>query len=81
MAPDNSEIVLVHLAHDMPQRSIHLGKYELVSFVKGNYEEPDSMKQIVLLVRDRINNSIKTLIFHVQPWDHIDFSKELYVED
>ena len=65
MAPDNSEIVLVHLAHDMPQRSIHLGKYELVSFVKGNYEEPDSMKQIVLLVRDRVNNTIKTLIFHV----------------
>ena len=81
VAPDDKEIVLVHLAHNMPQRSIHLGKYEFVSFVKGNYEAADSQKQIVLLVRDRKMNIFKTLIFFIQPWDYIDYSLEFEVPD
>ena len=75
MAPDDKEIVIVHLAHNMPQRSIHLGKYEFVSFVKGNYEAADSRKQIVLLVRDRKINIFKTLILFFEPWDYINYEK------
>ena len=36
VTPDNKEIVLAHLSHNMPQRAIHLGKYEFASFVSGN---------------------------------------------
>ena len=44
VSPDNREIVIVHLAHKIPQRSIHLKGWEFVSFVRGNFEEADIRK-------------------------------------
>ena len=38
MSPDNKEIALVHLAQEMPQRLIHLGQWEFISFVHGGNE-------------------------------------------
>ena len=79
-APDNKEIILVHLAHNMPQRSIHLGNYEFISFVKGNYEEPDTRKEIILLVRDRKRDKIKMLIIFYEPWksNPSEIKEEIY---
>ena len=37
VSPDNKEIVIMHLANKLPQRSIHLGDWELLSFVDGKF--------------------------------------------
>ena len=34
-SPDNKEIVFMHLGRNIPQRLIHLGKWELLSFIDG----------------------------------------------
>ena len=61
----------------MPQRSIHLNKHEFVSFVRGNYEDADTRKQIMILVRDRKERQIiKLLIIYIDPWKNIDYSEE-----
>ena len=41
-APNNREIVLVHLARNIPQRSIHLKNCEILSFVDGKFNLEDS---------------------------------------
>ena len=38
MTPDNRDIAIVHLAQKIPQRFIHLGKYEFVSFVNKDFD-------------------------------------------
>ena len=39
--PDNRDIALVHLSQDIPQRVIHLGHWEFVSFVNGSFHRED----------------------------------------
>ena len=50
-SPDNRDIVLVHLAQDIPQRTIHLGHWEFVSFVNGSLNRDDISQQILFLVK------------------------------
>ena len=53
VSPDNKEVVIMHLANKIPQRSIHLGDWELLSFVDGKFQFNDTRKQIILLVKSR----------------------------
>ena len=57
VSPDNKEIVITHLANKFPKRTIHLGKWEIISFIDGRlyydgYSE-DTRKQINMLLLDR----------------------------
>ena len=37
VSPDSKEIVIMHLARKIPQRSIYLKDWELLSFVDGKF--------------------------------------------
>ena len=53
ISPDNKEIVIMHLSHKIPQRSIHLGNWEFIAFVDGQIKFQDTRKQILMLVKNR----------------------------
>ena len=72
ISPDNREIVLVHLVRNIPQRSIHLKNYELLSFVDGKFKFEDSRCQIVLLVKNRKTKEVKLKVVFIDPWKEID---------
>ena len=74
VSPDNKEIVLCHLAQEIPQRLIYLEHWEFVSFVHGNYEDSDTRKQIVMLVKNRALGKMKLLNLFIDPWKNINFS-------
>ena len=48
--------------------------------MKGNYEEPDTRKEIILLVRDRKRDKIKMLIIFYEPWksNPSEIKEEIY---
>ena len=72
MSPDNREIALVHLAHDIPQRVINLSKgFRFVCFVNGSNERNDTACQIMFLVKNR-NNDLQLMMIKADPWKHID---------
>ena len=51
VAPDNREIVIMHLARKIPQRSIYLKDWEFLSFVDGKFiQNKDTRSQITMLV-------------------------------
>ena len=75
ISPDNKEIVLMHLACKVPQRSIHLGDWEFLSFVDGKHKFDDNRSQIFLLVKNRIMKQTKVLAIFVDPWKAIDFKE------
>ena len=63
------------MAHNIPQRSIHLGQWEFISFVKGDFEETDLRKQIIMLVRHTETKEIKLVMIFVDPWKDINFTE------
>ena len=68
--------MIVHLAHNIPQRSIHLNGWEFVSFVKGNFEDSDNRKKIVLLVKRRATKETKMIMIFIDSWKDINFSEQ-----
>ena len=60
---------------------IHLHDWEFVSFVKGNFEEADLCKQIMLLVKSRQDSKIKLIIISIDPWKELDFSQRFDVPE
>ena len=73
ISPDNKEIVLMHLSHKIPQRSIHLGNWEFISFVDGKFNFEDTRKWILLLIKNRETQKIKLAVIFIDPWKQIDF--------
>ena len=56
---------------------INLKEWEFVSFVKGNFEEADLCKQIMLLVKNREMNKMKLLMIFIDPWKDI-YNDEIF---
>ena len=81
ISPDNREIVISHLSHNIPQRLIHLRDWEFVSFVKGNFEDADLCKQVMLLVKNRKENKIKLIVISIDPWKAIEFYNEFDIPE
>ena len=44
MEPHNKKVVLMHLCQDIPQRVIHLGEWEFISFVQDDFDKTDISK-------------------------------------
>ena len=55
-----------------------MDKYEFVSFVKGNYEDKDTRKQIIILAFDREEGKFKLLITYIDPWKRIDYTEQAF---
>ena len=73
--PDNRDIALVHLSQDIPQRIIHLGLWEFVSFVEGNFKRNDTSIQILFLVKHARTSRVKLVYILADPWKNIDMHK------
>ena len=65
----------MHLAQNIPQRVISLGKYEFVSFVQGAFERTDINKQIVFLVKHDKTGETKMAVIKIDPWKAINTNK------
>ena len=63
----------MHLARKIPQRSIHLGNWELLSFVDGKFHFEDTRKQIVMLVKNRATQQVKIMAIFIDPWKDVDY--------
>ena len=83
VSPDNKELVLCHLAQDIPQRQIHLNQWEFISFVNGNFDvrDLDTRKQIVFLARHRKLNKVKLVALFIDPWKDIQLSDKFDMQE
>lgn len=91
--PMNREIAIMHLSLDMPQRIIHLGMWEFVSFVNHTQmveqkcfeKDKETNCDIMLLVRHIKNGKTRLMSFKSNPWLQFyeqpnDADKDIYKE-
>ena len=50
--------------------------WEFVSFVRGNFEEADIRKQIIMIVRNTFTKEVKLVMIFIDPWKNIDFDSD-----
>ena len=73
MSPDNKEISIVHLSQNMPQRKLHLGAWEFISFVQGGNERDQADASILILVKSKY--IVRLMMIRLDPWKRLDINK------
>ena len=76
--PNNKEIAIIHLCLNMPQRIVHLGEWEFVSFVNHTqmieqrcfYRWKETNCDILFLVRHTKTRKIRLMSYKSNPWLH-----------
>ena len=70
----NQEISVVHLSQNMPQRKLHLGPWEFISFVNGSIESEQADSSILILVKNKYK--VRLMMIRLDPWKRFDTDKE-----